>query len=1353
MDCTFEKDLCGWYQDSNDEFDWTRTNSQTPSTTTGPGFDHTLGNGYYLYIETSSPTLPGYRARLISHPQVGYKNNNKQGCFSFWYHMFGLSIDTLNVYLKQASVETRLWTRYQTQGNQWLKAELTIVSTKKSWQTNNDTFVWQIVFEAIRGDTFTGDIAIDDTFLEEGPCQPTKECNFETGFCSWTQDDTDDFDWSIGNNGTASLGTGPQIDHTMGTETGMFAYIETSSPRVKGDIARIVSPVFDDTFGECMRFWFHMYGSGIGSLRVRALDTITNVYTDFFEVNSYNDNAWRFAQTTIKVGHAYNVVIEGEVGSNYQGDIAVDDVSIVPGTCGRRGFCDFEIDKCGWINEPTLDSFDWLRNAGSTPSAYTGPTIDHTSGTSFGYYMFVEMSSGNLGVGSNAMFVSEHLPSTNDACLYFWYHMYGQGTGDLNVYIKDDQGNMRIIWTLFGDQGDKWFQGISNLVSSTEFQIVFEATYGTTYTGDIALDDIDIEAVGCPGQGIQTTLAPALPMNCQFETGLCNYKQLNDDEFNWTRNKGSTSSTDTGPSTDHTLGTGYYIYVEASSPRVAGDRARIMTPKQNPTTAITMCVQFWYHMYGPHVDRLNVYLRSGSNDQLVFTKFGTQGNVWHKAEKSIDSDDMWSLIFEGKIGVSYAGDIAIDDVAQFTGPCTAIRECDFELDFCEWTQEKSDDFDWSRGKGGTPSAGTGPTVDHSTGTSAGRCKVSYLCKFLYTYSLSRHNNVVITRDGLTLFNTNNGAFIIDMACSQHNKTAHTLYIQMEPLTCPNYPQGLFFCLGIPPFDIRYFGYIETSSPRVAGDIARILSPTYPDTQGECLQMWYHMYGSGIGTMTVYSKDLVTNIESAPLWTKSGDLNDQWRFTQISVSAAHQYQIIIEGVVGSNYQGDIAIDDVEITTGSCGRPGFCDFESDMCAWTNDNFDDWDWLRANGNTPSSYTGPTTDHTTNSDQAPGIFDCTFEANICSNWKQDKSTDNFDWTRQRGSTSSVDTGPGFDHTTLSPNGYYIYIETSGQTNNQKARLISVNIDTASYGMCVTWWYHMYGANINKLNIYRKDANTNALDLEWQRQGNQGFQWKYAQVFMNGSFAVVFEGVVGTSYQGDISVDDIYLTDGDCPSPAICDFEHGNDVCGYSQDKKDNFDWTLASGSTGSSGTGPSNDHTYGTSAGHYMYIESSSPRTFGDKALIRSLEYPSTYGQCLRFWYHMTGDNMGALKVYAEMLGDKGTAIWSRTFASPDFWRLTEVSVVAQYPYRIVFEGIVGNGWSGDIAIDDIYIKNGICNQPGTCDFETDMCTYFNVPFDDFDWLRNSGATGSVTTGPTNDHTLGTPFGEICCIAPTKT
>ena len=50
------------------------------------------------------------------------------------------------------------------------------------------------------------------------------------------------------------------------------------------------------------------------------------------------------------------------------------------------------------------------------------------------------------------------------------------------------------------------------------------------------------------------------------------------------------------------------------------------------------------------------------------------------------------------------------------------------------------------------------------------------------------------------------------------------------------------------------------------------------------------------------------------------------------------------------------------------------------------------------------------------------------------------------------------------------------------------------------------------------------------------------------------------------------------------CSFD--TDLCGWAQSKSDDFDWTKRSGSTSSSGTGPSNDHTTNTRSGKYTII-----------------------------------------------------------------------------------------------------------------------------------------------------------------------
>jgi hypothetical protein len=111
--------------------------------------------------------------------------------------------------------------------------------------------------------------------------------------------------------------------------------------------------------------------------------------------------------------------------------------------------------------------------------------------------------------------------------------------------------------------------------------MVFEAVRGSSYRGDIALDDISFtdDASACPvfptgaGSVNPVTIPPTQPTthgptsgnqgnNCNFELKtLCKFTQDRSDHFNWTIHQGHTWSTGTGPGIDHTLGTGT-IYMQ-----------------------------------------------------------------------------------------------------------------------------------------------------------------------------------------------------------------------------------------------------------------------------------------------------------------------------------------------------------------------------------------------------------------------------------------------------------------------------------------------------------------------------------------------------------------------------------------------------------------------------------------------------------------------------------------------------------------------------------------------------------------------------------------------------------------------
>ncbi|XP_078591714.1 uncharacterized protein LOC144870889 isoform X2 [Branchiostoma floridae x Branchiostoma japonicum] len=115
---------------------------------------------------------------------------------------------------------------------------------------------------------------------------------------------------------------------------------------------------------------------------------------------------------------------------------------------------------------------------------------------------------------------------------------------------------------------------------------------------------------------------------------------------------------------------GHYMYIETSSPRVAGDRALLYSP--TVTTACTMYLHFWYHMYGSAIETLNVYVRTDSSPPAVpvFTRTGEQGNQWLSAEVEIGITGSYHVVIEGISGSDIIGEIALDDITLETGHCT-----------------------------------------------------------------------------------------------------------------------------------------------------------------------------------------------------------------------------------------------------------------------------------------------------------------------------------------------------------------------------------------------------------------------------------------------------------------------------------------------------------------------------------------------------------------------------------------------------------------------------------------------------------------------------------------------------------
>ena len=83
--CNFDVSMCGFVQDSNDKFDWTRHKGSTPSTNTGPSFDHTTGTltGELLTnssVHLASSTISNENTRTVIQYLPAYKNLYLRTC-------------------------------------------------------------------------------------------------------------------------------------------------------------------------------------------------------------------------------------------------------------------------------------------------------------------------------------------------------------------------------------------------------------------------------------------------------------------------------------------------------------------------------------------------------------------------------------------------------------------------------------------------------------------------------------------------------------------------------------------------------------------------------------------------------------------------------------------------------------------------------------------------------------------------------------------------------------------------------------------------------------------------------------------------------------------------------------------------------------------------------------------------------------------------------------------------------------------------------------------------------------------------------------------------------------------------
>ncbi len=218
---SFESSFGDWSQSTQDNIDWIRDASGTPSSNTGPSA--AVDGNTYVYVEASGngTGYPSKRAILYS-PCYDLSGQN-DATFNFSYHMYGAadmgSID-LEVSTDDGATWSSIWNRTGNQGNQWNAESIDLGAY--AGESN-----FRMRFNRLTGSTWQADIALDAFEMEGGSTAdtqaPTAPTNLSTTDVTTT---TVDLSWTASTDNVGVTGYDVyQGSNNLGTVTGTTAQV------------------------------------------------------------------------------------------------------------------------------------------------------------------------------------------------------------------------------------------------------------------------------------------------------------------------------------------------------------------------------------------------------------------------------------------------------------------------------------------------------------------------------------------------------------------------------------------------------------------------------------------------------------------------------------------------------------------------------------------------------------------------------------------------------------------------------------------------------------------------------------------------------------------------------------------------------------------------------------------------------------------------------------------------------------------------------------------------------------------------------------------------------------------------
>ncbi|XP_042334858.1 apical endosomal glycoprotein [Sceloporus undulatus] len=1060
-------------------------------------------------------------------------------------------------------------------------------------------------------------------------------CDFEGSTCGWEDVSTTNFRWGPARASISNWGTDPSFDHTLGTDLGW--YMTTTKQEVKPSaVARLRSPAMREAAATCeIHAWYHLWGPGLNESHHPTL-------TLELSNENYTTTLWRNPLSSVSPWREM-VAYTGQIRGTFQVTFSVTQDYSRP---AQMALDDVEFRNCGLptpSSGPTSCGPDELQCSNSGACIAADRRCDGTEDCQDG---------------------DDEDP---DHCASFSVcHFEGGWCG----------------WATVADRTFLWVRNFS----------------------------------------------------------------LQADQSSAER-----------PTRDHSTNSpaGYFVYVHNQHLGLQGGSAWLASPVLTVNNTTPCHLVFYLHLHGSNTNILNIYYRTEKAMELVRTRSGDLGNYWFREKVDFQVEEKFQIVIEGLVGAGQKGSIALDDLILSPGcmeqssnlsvplepgpgsscgpdqfPCRngmlcigAELVCDFKADCEDGSDEWECGMVSANSSGGWMDLSVGRlqwtvrnpsgqinATGHALGLSEGpgqmlsvaraatpvlgpsglSCTLEmdfttgpqgFLALAIADESLGTRrwvwaalgNGTVMWEWARVPLGARARPFQIELMGSEDlqgsgdpsllavsnlafvNCDASAVLANSSGLSC-NFEKGWcnWFVEQSDGFEWELsaspgcgtdhttgsgsFLCANPSAPGVQGLSARLISsPQTSVADFSCFSFWYRMEGPQIGTLSLLVK--YAGDPEQVIWSRTGSHGAVWHraFSTVSHRPGQKFQLVFEAL-RDGFLGSMALDDFAVIAGVCEAQKSCSFEMD-------------------------------------------DCGFSAGECQAWVRQKAAGG--------------QGPPTDHTLGLPEGHYMLLNTSESAlpPRQAVTLHSQAFPPLRRIHCITFWYHLKSSHPGFLRADIKDGGKHKVSLSVNLVPGEAWHYGNFSVRVEDEWQVTFEvegfGGGPSSY---LALDDLHVKEGGCSGAGSCDFELG--TCGWSKPPGDWYSWDWKEGATPSQSPSPRIDHTFGTKAGHYAYVDIAMLGMGRSVARLTSEPLTPATNSCLRFHYHMDflgQSSQAELRVKVSSLEGERT-LWSAAGHQSQAWLHQTLRVSSLTEFQIVLEATSG-AWpnSETIAVDDVSYDTG--------------------------------------------------------------